>query len=272
MPILSQLSRRFHMLTTDAKPDPPRTGSYMHNLSIPEDEEPAKAHNDVSQSTSMPVTPEKEQDDVTPSVQKQRSNDARPTTPTDFCTKSEDLGDARSTSESKEPKRPRTKTKPKYSKYSQGASIVNYNIINSNGVKIGSRTSYICNVNQYPANNAPQSESASKPKYRPMPENVENLSTCEEELGFDDMLVIKTHVGHGWRDIARRLSYSDGQIDQFEENYRHKGIDEVIYQLLLDWKQANTRDAQLGMLVRLLWSCQEYDCVERLASTRKNSS
>lgn len=94
-------------------------------------------------------------------------------------------------------------------------------------MKIGSRTSYICNVNQYPSNNAAQSETASKPKYRPMPENVEQLSACEEELGFNDMLVIKTYVGHGWRDIARRLSYSDGQIDQFEENYRHKGIDEV---------------------------------------------
>lgn len=60
-----------------------------------------------------------------------------------------------------------------------------------------------------------------------MSENVEELSTCEEELAFEDMLIIKTHVGHGWRDVARRLSYSDGQIEQFEENYRHEGIDEV---------------------------------------------
>ncbi|XP_011872257.1 PREDICTED: uncharacterized protein LOC105564477 [Vollenhovia emeryi] len=270
MPLLSQLSRRFHdMLTTDAKPDPPRTGSYMHNLTTTLDEESTK-----TQSKSMPATPEKEQDEVTSSMHGQKSvpDDARPTTPTDFCTKPEDLGDTRSTSESKEYKRPRTRTKPKY-KYSQGTNIVNYNIVNSNGVKIGSRTSYICNVNQYSANNnAAQPEAASKPKYRPMPDNVEELSTCEEELGFDDMLTIKTHIGHGWRDIARRLSYSDGQIDQFEENYRHKGIDEVIYQLLLDWKQANTRDAQLGTLVSILWSCQEYDCVERLAAARKNPS
>ncbi|KYN33716.1 Receptor-interacting serine/threonine-protein kinase 1 [Trachymyrmex septentrionalis] len=269
MPILSQLSRRFHdMLTTDAKPDPPRTGSYIHNLSPTLDEQLTKM-----QSKSMPATPEKEQEDVM-SMQEQKSmpNGARPTTPTDFCTKPEDFGDSRSTSESKKYKRPRTKTKPKY-KYSQGTNVVNYNIVNSSGVKIGSRTSYICNVNQYPANNnATQSETASKPKHRPMPEKVEKLSTCEEELGFDDMFILKTHVGHGWRDVARRLSYSDGQIDQFEENYRHKGIDEVIYQLLLDWKQANTRDAQLGTLVSILWSCQEYDCVERLVAARKNPS
>jgi len=108
---------------------------------------------------------------------------------------------------------------------------VNYNIVNSNGVKIGSRTSYICNVNQYPANNASaaQSEatSESKPKHRSMSEIVEELSTCDEELTLDDIFVVKTHVGRGWRDVARGLSYSDGQIDQFEENYRDKGIDEV---------------------------------------------
>lgn len=111
MSILSQLSRRFHdMLTTDAKPDPPRTGSYMHNLSPTPDEE-------LTKTQAKPATMEKEQEDVT-SLHEQKSmpNGARPTTPTptDFCRKPEDFGDTRSTSESKEYKRPRTKTKPKY--------------------------------------------------------------------------------------------------------------------------------------------------------------
>lgn len=109
---------------------------------------------------------------------------------------------------------------------------MNYNIVNSNGVKIGSRTSYICNVNHYPTNNnATAQPEPSKPKHRPMPQNVEELSACDEQLTFDDMVTVKTHIGHGWRDVARRLSYSDGQIEQFEENYRHKGIDEVIIEL-----------------------------------------
>lgn len=39
MPILADLSRRLHLLTTDAKPDPPRDGvpSYTHNLPDPAD-------------------------------------------------------------------------------------------------------------------------------------------------------------------------------------------------------------------------------------------
>lgn len=112
MPILSQLSRRFHdMLTTDAKADPPRTGSYTHNLPPTPDEELTK-----TQSKSVPVTLENEQDDVSMQRQKSMPNDKTSTIPTDFCTKPEDLGDTRSTSESKEYKRPRTKTKPKFNK------------------------------------------------------------------------------------------------------------------------------------------------------------
>lgn len=60
-----------------------------------------------------------------------------------------------------------------------------------------------------------------------MPKTVEDLSTCEREITVDDIFVIKTHIGHGWRDVIRRLGYSEGQLDQFEENHKDKGIDEV---------------------------------------------
>ncbi|XP_011145967.1 uncharacterized protein LOC105187066 [Harpegnathos saltator] len=290
MPILSELSRRFHMLTTDAKPDPPRTGipGYTHNLpptedttkkprsrSTPTTPEELHAHRTDKVDADTDVDVDDDGVDVTASVRRQKSvpNDATPTR--DFAAKAEDLGHTdEPTNESKQYKRPRTRTRVKHAKYSQGMNVVNYNIVNSNGVKIGSRTSYICNVNYATNNNATAQPEASwsKPKHRSMPQNVEELSACDEELTFDDMITVKTHVGHGWRDVARRLSYSDGQIEQFEENFRHKGVDEVIYQLLLDWKQANTRDARLGTLVSALWSCQEYDCVERLAAARKTPS
>lgn len=117
MPILSELSRRFHMLTTDAKPDPPRTGiaGYTHNPPPTQDEEKKDSK---MRSKSTPIIPDEvpAHDDVA-SVRRQKSvpNDA--TSKTDFCTKPEDLGHTGSTNESKEYKRPRTKTKPKHSKY-----------------------------------------------------------------------------------------------------------------------------------------------------------
>jgi len=121
MPILSQLSRRFQkkkmfddMLTTDAIPHPPEDGveGYTYNRPSMPEEELKK-----TQSKSVPVIPEKEHDDVMSTQQKSVPNDARPTTPSDFSKKPEDLSDTKRTSESKEYKQPKTKTKSKHSKY-----------------------------------------------------------------------------------------------------------------------------------------------------------
>ncbi|KAL2722547.1 protein immune deficiency [Vespula squamosa] len=284
MPILSDLSRRFHLLTTDAKPDPPRVPieGYTNNLRSSK-EEKTKRKSFLRQPTSK----EERAKESVPSLQRQKSapsGGTTPITPTDFPSRGRrsldnednhndkhDGDDLPSMNGFKEYKKPnvKTKTKSRTAKSSQSANIINYNIVNSNGVKIGARTSYICNINNFSTNkSAPTNTNWSKPKSRLMPENVESLTRCYDEITFEDMFLIKTHIGHGWKDVARRLFYSDGQIEQFEENYRDEGIDEVIYQLLLDWKQANTKDAQIGNLVQVLWLSQEYDCAERVANAR----
>lgn len=113
---------------------------------------------------------------------------------------------------------------------------MNYNIINSNGVKIGSRTSYICNINQFAKDNTETTEETwSKSKIRQMPVEVKCLCASTDEITLNDIFIIKTYIGHGWKDVARKLLYSDGQIEQFEENYRFRGISEVnMITILLD--------------------------------------
>lgn len=283
MPILADLSRRFHFLTTDAKPDPPRIliEGHTHNLRTNEEEKTkVKATRKFFPRQQIPKK-ECVHSIATP-LQRQKSapNGATPIPSTDFPLResrslgnedNNDYDDPPSTNDFKEQKKPnvRTKARSRSTKHSQSANVINYNIVNSNGVKIGARTSYICNINNFSTNQSvPSDTNWSKTKSRVMPENVESLTVCDDEITLNDMFMIKTHIGHGWRDVARRLSYSDGQIEQFEENYRHKGIDEVVYQLLLDWKQTNTTNAQIGILTQTLWSCREYDCAERVAEAR----
>ncbi|XP_076166902.1 death domain-containing immune deficiency protein isoform X2 [Ptiloglossa arizonensis] len=222
MPILSDLSRRFHMLTTDAIPHPPRIEikGYTHNLD-PDDV------NDKSKAVPATIESQFEQNDKTSSEEKKSvPNDAVPTNTRSSETK-QNLDDTQSSAtDAKQPKRPnvKTKTKSKY-KHSQRAHVVNYNIVNSNGVKIGSRTSYICNINQFPTESATSAKKSwSKSKVRQMPTKVERLCTCREEITLDDIFIIKSYIGHGWKDVARKLLYSDGQIEQFEENYMSRGI------------------------------------------------
>ncbi|XP_076235306.1 death domain-containing immune deficiency protein [Calliopsis andreniformis] len=266
MPIFSDLSRRFHMLTTDAKPDPPRIEikGYTHNLN-------SDAVNDETKGKAESV-PVMSKDTTSSEIKDNLPNGAVPTN-TNASASERDCDDSKcSASYTKQHKKPNIKTKTK-SKQSQGTRVVNYNIINSNGVKIGSKTSYICNINQFSMKHEASSDKSwNKSEIRQMPAKVEHLCSCTDEITLRDIFIIKTHIGHGWRDVARRLLYSDGQIEQFEENYRFRGISEVIYQIFLDWKQANTKDAKIGNLVNVLWTCEEYDCAERLVTFRAQSS
>ncbi|XP_076638487.1 death domain-containing immune deficiency protein isoform X1 [Colletes latitarsis] len=261
MPIFSKLYRRFHMLTTDAIPDPPRIeiAGNTHNVNP----------NDANEKTNVesmfvPVASELQFEQNT-DEKKSLPNDAAPTNTRSSKTE-ENFDDIKSSATDARPN-VKTKIKPKQHRYSH---VVNYNIVNSNGVQIGSTTNYIC---KFPTKSAASAEESwSKSKIRQMPVEVERLCACTKEITLNDIFIIKTHVGRGWKDVARRLLYSDGQIEQFEENYRSRGISEVIYQIFLDWKQANTKDAEIGNLINLLWVCREYDCVERLVFAHKDSA
>lgn len=105
------------------------------------------------------------------------------------------------------------------------ANIVNYNIVNSSGVKIGATTTYVCNVNQYSGS---PGRTSPKQKSSPMSEDVESLWRENRPITLDDMFVIKTHLGVGWKDFFKCLGYSDGQLEQLDEAHHTKGLDEVI--------------------------------------------
>ncbi|XP_012276037.1 receptor-interacting serine/threonine-protein kinase 1 [Orussus abietinus] len=244
MPILSSLSKRLHLLTTDSKPDPPRiqNAAYTNNLEPPPSEVRTKS------TSSVPKGGTVKNENVNSTSDTKKINTELPSIDnTDKFKK----------------RRTEFKTKASQAKTESKAKVINYNIVNSNGVQIGPKTSYVCNINQF-SERTSSSDVPLKPKEKKMTEDVKALSMCKKEITMDDMFLIKTHIGHGWRDVARKLGYSEGQMDQFKENYGEYGINQVIYQILLDWKQANTKDAQLGILVSVMWSCQEYDCVQRL--------
>lgn len=77
-----------------------------------------------------------------------------------------------------------------------------------------------------------------------------------EPLEFEEMNVIAENLGEDWRDLIRQLGFSEGKLEQLEEENRIKGIKEVIYQFLLDWKQRNGEEATLGFITTLLWRHQ----------------
>ncbi|XP_046419440.1 protein immune deficiency [Neodiprion fabricii] len=255
---ITALARRLQCLTTDARPDPPRIIT-EENLNVPPTEIKQK---------SVPATPEPDDTrNSTPEVKRQTS-ESNTSIPQPELLNPENSGSARSFKSETRSRSPRGYAKSKR-KTSPNANIVNYNIINGTGINIGPKVTYVSKVtHQYGENRKTNSEGfPQKPKFKPMPHDVMEISKSKKEISRDDMLVIKSHIGYGWRDVARKLGYSEGQVEQFEENYKDNGIAEVVYKLLLDWKQAKAEDAQLGQLISIIWSCREYDCAEQLADS-----
>lgn len=169
---------------------------------------------------------------------------------------------------SDESKSDRTKySKPK--KRSTPAKVVNnISIVGAGIVRIGPTTKHVYNLNacQNPDRKSfNKSKAEGKKETREMPPHIQDLSRSDEKITKDHMLMIHVHLGKGWKEVAEKLGFSVGQIDQFLKDYESKGISEVIYQVLLQWQQIHTQNATIGQLVSAMWSAQEYDCAERFA-------
>lgn len=91
---------------------------------------------------------------------------------------------------------------------------------------------------------------------------VSALSKSPEPLDLAAMDIIAAHMDGTWKDLARRLRFSDGQIHQFHEDHHIRGIKEVIYQFLLEWKQ--NADPTLGTTVKALWANKNDEVIQKL--------
>jgi len=92
---------------------------------------------------------------------------------------------------------------------------------------------------------------------------IRTLFTSTLPVTKENISFISAHVNEQWRETARTLHYSPGQISQFYENHSRSGLKEVIYQFLLDWIQNEVDAATVGKLSNALWKTNQQDAVIR---------
>ncbi|XP_026474758.1 uncharacterized protein LOC113378126 [Ctenocephalides felis] len=95
-------------------------------------------------------------------------------------------------------------------------------------------------------------------------ETVKALMSSDEKCTRVHMEIIKKHIGKNWRNVFRKLDYSNGEIEQLYIDYINEGISEVIHQGLVDWTQNNPDEATLGKICTVLWEENCCDVIERL--------
>ena len=152
----------------------------------------------------------------------------------------------------------------KYSKSKKKPKPQNNYIFNCANVNIGSTVKHVYKLNNYQNIHSTTSDKSDKKTPKQMTVNIKALSKSEKAITKNDILIIKEHMGNGWKEVAKKIGFTQGEIDQLLEDNKHKKISEVIFNLLTQWKSQHTKDATIGKLVLAMWTSEEYECVEKL--------
>lgn len=88
------------------------------------------------------------------------------------------------------------------------------NVSHSQHVHVGSNTTIVFNKKE------------AKKKYQ-INDNIKVLMGKTNPLTKDHIAFLSSHIGEGWKNAARALNYSEGQIDQFFIDNCTLGLREV---------------------------------------------
>ena len=150
-----------------------------------------------------------------------------------------------------------TKTRSKNEKKTQRNTIV---INNSQKVHVGPAQTIIIN---------PKEEKFRR-KSQAMSNDVLRLTQLDTSITDDIILFVSRNIGENWKFVFRILGYTDNEIYQFKENNKNCPIDEVIYSILLDWKQNKPKHAKLGTLTAALWDAGDAEIVNKMVEKYLN--
>ncbi|XP_053672799.1 protein immune deficiency [Anopheles nili] len=135
-----------------------------------------------------------------------------------------------------------------------------YQIKNANNLHIGNSYTY----NAAAVEDAPSSSgslpgpSSVKWANLRLSNTISQIMQCEDDVDTEIIDTISRHLGFEWKSFARKLEYSEGQIDAFEAD--NNTLSERIYDFVLDWTR-NEDEPTLGRLVTLLWNNKHKETV-----------
>lgn len=133
---------------------------------------------------------------------------------------------------------------------------VRYSIYNSSGVQIGNYNYMDLGLNSLPPNNTCKEESASR--HQAIFDNTTSLT--DKHLN-----PIRENLGKQWKNCARKLGFTESQIDEIDHDYERDGLKEKVYQMLQKWQmREGTKGATVGKLAQALHQCCRIDLLNHL--------
>ena len=76
---------------------------------------------------------------------------------------------------------------------------------------------------------------------------------------------VRENLGRSWKSCARKLGFTESQIDEIDHDYERDGLKEKVYQMLQKWlMREGNKGATVGKLAYALHQCSRLDLLNEL--------
>ncbi|KAM9165960.1 receptor-interacting serine/threonine-protein kinase 1 isoform 2-T2 [Pangshura tecta] len=107
-----------------------------------------------------------------------------------------------------------------------------------------------------------------------VPVNTQNTYAHYENIGIFDntsilsekqLNLVRENLAKQWKHCARKLGFSEPQIDEIDHDYERDGLKEKVYQMLQKWVMSEGyKGPTVGKLARALYDCKRIDLLNDL--------
>ncbi|KAM9233109.1 receptor-interacting serine/threonine-protein kinase 1 isoform 2-T4 [Dugong dugon] len=141
-----------------------------------------------------------------------------------------------------------------------------YNIYNSTGIQIGNYNYMEVGRMSVPPQDSTNTNFKEEPasKYQEIFDNITSLT----DKHLDP---VRENLGRHWKKCARKLGFTEPQIDEIDHDYERDGLKEKVYQMLQKWlMREGNKGATVGKLAYALYQCSRTDLLNCLIRVSQN--
>ncbi|XP_029799569.1 receptor-interacting serine/threonine-protein kinase 1 [Suricata suricatta] len=135
-----------------------------------------------------------------------------------------------------------------------------YNIYNSTGIQVGDHNYMEIGGMSSALLEGTHMNSKEEPasKYQEIFDNTTSLT----DKHLDP---VRENLGRQWKNCARKLGFTESQIDEIDHDYERDGLKEKVYQMLQKWlMREGNKGATVGKLAYALYQCSRIDLLNYL--------
>ncbi|XP_015282662.1 PREDICTED: receptor-interacting serine/threonine-protein kinase 1 isoform X1 [Gekko japonicus] len=163
-----------------------------------------------------------------------------------------------------QPKPPKPHHVPQ-SRNTETEELAQYNIVNSCGIQIGAYNYMAINDQNFKICSYPANTSCGSADYQKLFDSTVAISDVHLNL-------VRDNLAKQWKHCARKLGFSDPELDEIDHDYERDGLKEKVYQMFQRWQmKEGSKGTTVGKLARALFACKRNDLLNSLVKISQES-